>query len=355
MDGETVALLAFAAAPLAAGFGARAYLRRVRRATAGAAPRRTQLVAGNLLVLLFLVCLAALGGECWLRYVHDSTDSYGLLRTTDRWMARHYAMNRQGVRDDVDYELGLVPKGRRRLTFVGDSFTAGHGVAGVGDRFANRIRAARAAWEVHVFAVNGIDTGHELGIVEEELPAYGGGRYRYDVVVLVYCLNDVADILPEYETLRARLGPRLERGVLARTSLLFDAFRFVSIVASEPELRGYYPSVASAYDGPTWDAQRARLRRIRAAVESRGGRLAVVTFPFLGELGPDYRFREAHRRLAEFWKGEGVPALDLLATFEGRPRDEIVVGRLDAHPNEAAHALAAEAMLPFLDGVLAQR
>ena len=355
MDGETIALGAFVAAPVVTGLAARAYLRRVRAAAGGGRPRRAQLVAGNLLVLAFLVCLLALAGECWLRFVYDATDSFGLLRTTDRWMARHYHDNNQHVRDDVDYDIGLVPKGLRRVTFVGDSFTAGHGIANVGDRFANRVRAARPGWQVHVFAVNGLDTGQELAIVDDELPHESGGRYRYDVVVLVYCLNDVADIMPEYEAIRARLAPRLGRGVLARNSYLFDALRFLSLVWSEPELQAYYPSVGAAYEGPTWDLQRERLKKVHAAVESRGGRLAVVTFPFLAELGREYRFRDIHRRLAEFWRAEGVPALDLLPAFDGRDPRELTVGRFDAHPNEASHALAAEAVVPFLDGVMAEK
>jgi hypothetical protein len=350
VDGESVALCLFAAAPVVAGLAARAYIRRVRRTAKGAPPRRAQLVTGNVLVFLFLASFAALAGECWLRFVHDSTDSYGLLRTTDRWMARHYKLNNQGVRDDVDYDLGLVPAGKRRVTFVGDSFTAGHGVPNVQDRFANRVRAARAGWEL-----NGLDTGRELGIVEDELPKDTYGRYRYDVVVLVYCLNDVADAMPEYDALRQRLAPRLERGVLARTSCLFDLCRAAWIVSSEPELQAYYPSVAAAYEGPVWDFQRERLRRIHAAVASRGGRLAVVTFPFLADLGPGYRFGAAHEKLAAFWRETGVPALDLRATFDGRAPADLVVGRWDAHPNEAAHAMAASAILPFLDGVMGEK
>jgi hypothetical protein len=77
-----------------------------------------------------------------------------------------------------------------------------------------------------------------------------------------------------------------------------------------------------------------------------------VTFPFLQDMGPGYRFHEAHRQLEAHWREEGVPHLDLMAVFEGRPVRELVVSAIDAHPNAHAHALAAEAMLPFLDGLL---
>src|SRR5262249_20566658 len=106
--------------------------------------------------------------------------------------------------------------------------------------------------------------------------------------------------------------------------------------------------------GETWFAQRVLLREFHDAVKAHGGRLAVVTFPFLADLGPKYRFRAAHAKLDEFWAGEGVPALDLLPTFEANRAKTLTVGPFDAHPNETAHAIAADAILPFLDGVLAR-
>ena len=54
------------------------------------------------------------------------------------------------------------------------------------------------------------------------------------------------------------------------------------------------------------------------------------------------------------WREEGVPHLDLLDTFDGRDPSDLVVGRFDAHPNEEGHRIAAEAILPWLDGILAE-
>jgi len=356
MDGENVALAVFVAAPALTGLAARWYFRRVRAAQGGGRPGVLRLVVGNALVLLFLLAVLALVGECWFRFGYDGTDSYGLTRATDRWLARHYRFNAQNVRDDVDYDLGPVPDGTRRVTFIGDSFTAGHGVADVRDRFANRLRAARPAWQIHVMAANGVDTGLEMNLLEHNMPRLAVGGYRLDVVVLVYCLNDISDLMQDFDAVRRRITALdAGRGVLARSSYLFDEVRFLWITTRDRELGDYYPTIVSAYASSTWDEQRARLHKFHEIVESRGGRLAVVTFPLLHDLGPGYRFRDAHRRLAEFWRAERVPALDLLATYDGRDARDLVVGRFDAHPNETAHALAAEAIGPFLDRVLGGR
>jgi hypothetical protein len=83
-------------------------------------------------------------------------------------------------------------------------------------------------------------------------------------------------------------------------------------------------------------------------VEANGGQLLVVTFPFLQLEGPDYEYQFAHDQLDEFWRGLGVPHLDLHPVFAEEQRERITVNRYDAHPNEYANLLAAERIDQFL-------
>jgi hypothetical protein len=59
-------------------------------------------------------------------------------------------------------------------------------------------------------------------------------------------------------------------------------------------------------------------------------------------------------QLNDFWSTIGVPHLDLLNTYSGNRPGDLVVNRMDAHPNEASHEMAADAILPFLHRVLAE-
>jgi hypothetical protein len=90
------------------------------------------------------------------------------------------------------------------------------------------------------------------------------------------------------------------------------------------------------------------LQSIRDTVRAAGGRLAVVTFPFM-DYGPGYKALSVHKRLGEFWKEQQVPHLDLLPVFGPFPAREMIVNRYDPHPNARAHAVAAEAIDKFLD------
>jgi hypothetical protein len=53
--------------------------------------------------------------------------------------------------------------------------------------------------------------------------------------------------------------------------------------------------------------------------------------------------------LDQFWRELNVAHLDLLRAFDGRLGAQLVVGRLDVHPNGLAHKLAAAEIGRFLE------
>jgi lysophospholipase L1-like esterase len=341
---ENTLLVAFLLLPHLTGGGAWWFFRwrRGRQRTLAA------LIAGNGLILMFLVSLMVVGGEIYFRFVFDETDSFGLTKTTRKWFERHEQMNAVGVRDSIDYRPKIAP-GKRRVTFLGDSFTVGHGVPDVEQRFVNRVRAARPGEEVQMLARNGLDTGPEVNALAGVV-AVG---YQLDTVVLVYCLNDIADLVPEWQGILRRIYAFSRVNFLVEHSYFFNALYFHIRVPRDPELSGYYRFVHDNYEGPIWETQQGRLRQLRDGVRAAGGRLVVVTFPFLHELGPDYRYADVHTRLDELWKSLGVPHLDLLPVFTAHESADLVVNGFDAHPNEFAHGLAADAIGKFLDSELA--
>ena len=306
--------------------------------------RRAQVVAANLLGLVFLLTLLLLAGEVYFRFVYDSTDSLLYTKISRRWLDRYWHLNAAGCRDDVPYSYARVP-GQRRITFVGDSFTAAHGVKQVADRFANRIRRDHPEWDIQVLAQLGHDTGNEIQMLER-LFSLG---YQADEVVLVYCLNDVSDLFPDWQQATRRIFGELERsGWLERNSYCVNTLCHRIKVSRDPYMSRYFEFVEAGYRGDMWRLQQERLKTIRDLVSAHGGRLSVVTFPFLHAVGPRYSFGFAHEQLKRCWDELRVPHLDLLPLFQDLPPRRITVNALDAHPNEHAHALAATEIEKFL-------
>lgn len=305
------------------------------------------LVAGNALVLLSAMSLITLGGELYYRFIYDSTDSYGMSRTTAQWFSRHFQLNRSMFRDDLEYEPAIAC-GKHRLTFLGDSFTAGHGVNDVNQRFTHLIRAAAGKQEVHALARCGWDTGAQIDILELTRQV----NYEFDVVVLVYCLNDISDILPEWHGILDGIYNQPSPNFVIEHSFFLNTMYHRAQVMNTPELANYFNFVSDGYESPVWDVQRQRLTHICNEVRARDAVFLVVTFPFLHAFEDDYQFRHVHEKLDDHWAALDVPHLDLLETFNGYRSDDLIVNAFDAHPNAFAHSLAAGAILEFLKSQL---
>ena len=300
------------------------------------------LIVNSISVFLVLV-LMFLGGELYFRFVYDKTDSLSFTKVSQRWMKRYFVENSAGFRDNIQYSKVIEP-GKRRISFIGDSFTAGHGVRSVEDRFANIIRAVHPEWEIHVFAKLGADTGDEIKLIQW---LHDEG-YQFDYVVLVYCPNDVEDLIPEWWAGLKQLSENIGQGGWIRhhsffADMIYARYKFLR----NPLVKKYFNSVREDYKQP-WELQEKRLVAIRDFVQQCGGRLLVVTFPYVHAVGPHYEYQFIHDKLNQFWRDEGVPHLDLLTTFSNLPPEKLVVNRFDAHPNEFANALAAKQIDLFL-------
>lgn len=312
------------------------------------AGRTGRIVACNLLVLVLVAGCVLLIGEIYYRFIYDTTESYAVARTTREWFERHVQLNNVGVRDSLAvYNLKRTP-GKRRITVLGDSFTVGHGIANVEDRFANLIRHARPQWEVHIFAKNGLDTGGHLRYSSR----FAHGQYEVDVVLLAYCLNDISDINDSWRSkMRAAIGESQPPAIVMH-SYVINTWYYRLLSVRNPYLGGYYDFVTDAYRSELWHAQKSRLAALHQDVKDAGARLAVVTFPFMHTIGADNDFGEVHEALDAFWQAQGVEHLDLKGIYEPFKAEQLVVNTYDAHPNELAHRLAADAIIPWLDRVV---
>ena len=320
---ENLVLFSFAASPLVLLFMFRRFFRRNRQKPT--ARRTLRLIIGNTLIGLLMLSIAVLGGEVYYRFYYDETDSFGLTKVTTRWFDRHFQFNASRFRDDIQYPATRL-RGRRRITFVG----------------------AKPEVDIHVVAQCGWDTGAQL----EFLHVGTQSGYEVDAVVLVYCLNDVADIIPEWQAVADRIYAAPKPGFFVQHSFLLNTFYYRLRALREPDIGNYYSFVRQGYTDVLWQHQRERLQTMRDLVESRGGTFLVVTFPFLHALGDDYAYQNLHEQLDQLWKELNVPHLDLLTAFERFSSDKVVVSPYDAHPNEFAHDLAATAILEFLDAEL---
>ena len=347
VGGWLSALAAFVLLPLAVGFCAVRFFRNLSRRNLPV--RWPALLIGNTLVLALLLSLLFLGFESYYRFVCDRTDAMGNTLVSTAWYARHFHKNALGLRDNIEYPMALA-SGKRRVTFVGDSFTAGFGVKDVEGRFVNRIRRLHPEWEVHAVAKPGLDTSTEVDIMHNLTVS---NHYQLDLVVLVYQINDIGEVMPGWvEGYKTMMAADFRQSWLFQNSYLVNLFYQRWQLRQSSYMRKYFDEVEAAYKGQLWEIEKMGLLAFSNMTRIRGGQLLVVTFPYMDQA---LRFKSVHKQLDRYWKENGIPHLDLLATFSNLPPAQLVVNPHDGHPNEYAHSLAAAAIDEFLKREIANQ
>jgi len=335
------AFAAFALLPVATGFCTGRFFRNLSRR---AHPTRwPALLAGNAIILALLLSLLFLGFETYYRFICDRTDAMGNTLVSTAWYERYFHTNSLGLRDNIDYPMAR-PAGKRRITFVGDSFTAGFGVKDVENRFVNRIRRLHPEWEVHAAAKPGLDTSTEVDIMHNLTVS---NHYQIDVVVLVYQINDIGEVMPGWvQGYRKMMADDFRNSWLCQNSYFVNLFYHRWQLQHDSYMQKYFDEVEAAYKGRLWEVEKIGLLAFQNLTKMRGGKLLlVVTFPYMDQA---MRFKSVHEQLDHYWKENGVPHLDLLATFSNLPPSKLVANPHDAHPNDYAHQLAAHAIDEFL-------
>jgi lysophospholipase L1-like esterase len=239
-----------------------------------------------------------------------------------------------------------------RLAIIGDSFTVGQGV-----QFDDAYPARLERWlnynagvppvDVLVHARQGTSTREQLRFLDRALAE------EPHLVLLGLFLNDPerpGD--PDLAAWRARLVPRPPAGAVAALARLFRTVewthtRWERWRAARAGMEYYHFLSSPANSG--WRPFVEALAIFAERCRQEDVPLAVVIFPGMGYLGPDYPHGFAHEALDGVLEPLGIPTLDLLPAFADKsPTRMAVLPGVDHHPSEIAHRLAAETILDWL-------
>lgn len=247
-----------------------------------------------------------------------------------------------------DVEPGPKPPRVKRVVVIGDSFTAGQGVH-EDDTYPRHLArlldvAEPGAYQVRACAIRGFDFPAIEGLIEKAL------EYEADLVVYGMVLNDVeqsAHFAGEYPVVNDWIlnHSRAAEGSAPLRLYGFVAGRIESYRLGRAATR-WYQDMYQSPNRDGWQRTQERIRGMKNRIRARGGRFVLALWPLLVGLEGDYPFAEAHQTVAAFCASAGIPFLDLRTALAGRRSADLWVHETDHHPNEIAHALAAESLLP---------
>jgi hypothetical protein len=317
---------------------------------------RLKIVYAGLSVWLCLGMLTI--PELGFALFYDTTDSFDMTNVSKRWFKVHVNpdvrslefSNETGIQYRSASEVVLNPSdGRRHVCFLGDSFTFGHGVADVADRFSDRVSKqlngpGKSGVEVSNLAWPGTDLIWAAAILKHSFGTDG----RIDDAVYVLCLNDIEAFHDPTMSQSSSLSHFEPPGFFFRDTYFVNWLYFRSQLLLQPQTRGYYSFVREYYEGEPWLRFREALARNSAMCREHDCRFRVAIFPFLHNPGPEYPFREIHHQIQTDCKELGIDCLDLDPALAAHADERLTVNPFDAHPNERAHEIAAAALTEWL-------
>lgn len=282
-------------------------------------------------------------------------------------------INTDGMRDR-EHRVAK-PSGVFRIACLGDSITYGFGVPSRSSYPArlesglNSTAAPGVRFEVLNFGV----TGYNITQSIENLRARAL-KYRPDLVIYQYCLNDPQQYSSELENLeisltRAETGYR--RRLVARGGQLLSRSRIFALAAfawqsAAPEgRRSRAPRPDSQWlairsgstadyfarlhaDPILWHRVETGFAELAALGRQNGFEVLVVTFPILAELG-DYPLLGVHERVAAAAHAASLPSLDLLPVYQKAERRGRRIAVNALHPNALGHELAGRSIIDALE------
>ncbi len=252
--------------------------------------------------------------------------------------------NPEGFRDPAPFPK-KVPAGKRRIAFIGDSFTFGHGIKNVADRFSDRVGARLQAVRPGKFLESNLGSpGIHVQIVTNMVRKFADLGYQIDVLVYTICLNDIEGYEPANDQMQTRFDLSSPKFFLFRDTYFLNMLYFRVQQAWLPEVRSYYSHLADSYRGAPWQGMSRKLDELAEYCSSKKIDLRIVVFPFLHNLGPEYPFDAGHQKIVEYCRDAKLRCLDLKPVLLPHAAEVLTVNRFDAHPNELAHALAARAI-----------
>lgn len=285
------------------------------------------LVAPLVVTLIFL--------EIIFMYVPQSHEGV-LSKASQIWWQKYWhPVNALGYHDR---EVVNEP-GKKNILFVGDSFSAGHGLENVEDRYSNIIakKLGSEKYSVYNIGISGADTREEARRLKE-FPV------KPNTIVLEYFPNDVEKVGREKGLSLEGTEPYADlRGPMAMLVKRFYLPNFIYWQLPHASFSTFEKFVQTAYTDTT--VLNAHLRDLDQMIEYRdstNSEMYAVFVPFLFQLEKSGGYTKP---VEDYLRSKGVKVVTLTEEIAKVPEKNRVVGKNDGHASAEVNAIIAEKLL----------
>ncbi|MFO1003372.1 MAG: hypothetical protein U0936_23810 [Planctomycetaceae bacterium] len=300
---------------------------------------------------LWFLCASLTAAELVFALFVDHSEAFNASMIAKRWFQVHFdsQRNEDGFRERRLLATRL-PEGVSRILFLGDSFTAGHGVNRIDDRFTEQLEVllnSKGSPKYQVYNMG--EPGFEISMIRAMESAVLEKEYPVKTLIYCYMMNDIEGYDPKTGAAIEEISKRRQSSSwLVSHSFFINWMYHRWVQYSAGSSVDYFPHLVESYDGPPWQAVEHELDNMAAMCEAKGVGFRLVIFPFLHNLGPDYPFLRAHEKLVAWAHSKSVPVLDMMPIFTSHLNEKLTVNSFDNHPNERAHQIIAEELFKWL-------
>jgi hypothetical protein len=300
---------------------------------------------------MWFLCASLTVAEVIFALFVDHSEAFNASMIAKRWFQVHFDSQRN---DDGFRERRLLatplPEGVQRVLFLGDSFTAGHGINNIDDRFSERLEVLLNSEKSSIYQVyNMAEPGFEISAIRGMENAVLDKGYPVKTFIYCYMMNDIEGYDPETNAAIEEIGKRRQSSSwLVSHSYFINWMYHRWVQYSAGSSVDYFPHLVESYNGLPWKGVELELNNMAAMSKEKGVEFRLVIFPFMHNLGPDYPFRKAHEKLVAWANSRDVPVLDMMPVFASHAAEKLTVNAFDNHPNERAHQIIAEEIFRWL-------
>jgi hypothetical protein len=316
------------------------------------------------ILVVFSICLSLVVAESLMRLFYEQTSGFNLDEIAEGFAEFDYSppVNELGFREDKLSDE-ILDDNYRRILFLGDSFTFGHGIRNGEDRFSDIIEKRLNKnlqdneYNYHIYnaGVGGTEPRDWVPYLKTLLPVY-----KPQYVFTIFFLRDGATLCTSlwcYKRKIRQLKSKYEDTVWYKYS---DIGKFIGNRLVERDFSDYYVKrIINAYTGTeeqkkVWIEQRKYLRKIRNICRNNRVEHYLIVFPMLIGLESNYQFHGVEREITRFANANDIPVFSLTDGFIGQESRSLWVSPGDQHPNEKGHLIAGNILYPYVRKVLGE-
>jgi lysophospholipase L1-like esterase len=285
----------------------------------------------NLSLFTISTCAVLLILELYFAFFYIESDGFAYTLSNKKWLKKYYShTNEFGYRDRSYSKEDFA--GKNIIYIVGDSIVQGAGIKDVSDRFSNILQDNLGPENVVVnMGSGGNNTRGEF----EGLLAFSE-HYSIipDTIILAYYINDIQGTNQLYGYYPFAPRPSEKLLFLSRNSSLFDyVYWRLYMIFKNYDI--YWDYIKKSYnDTVIWETHKIELQQFIDISRNNNIRLIVIIFPQMTNI--EYSMPITEKVFSLFQQND-VESVDLSHKFKTWNENDLIVSKVDSHPNETAH------------------